>query len=264
MRERFGHHLKIGLWIIVGFFVISCFVGYGSSIYSRAMNPEETTVAKVNGEEIPREQFAAMYENAIESSSRPMSAMQTVFVKSQVLDQLIDQAVRLQAARQERIRISRDEIRTEKERLLKEQIDQIRQYVSQGKPLSDADFEKQVKVRYRMTLAMLKQNIEQRLTDDAVREKLMLDKLEAKIKEQVPMPKEADLEKKYTEVHARHILIDFRSRSEEQARKRAEKVLAKVKAGGDFAKLAKDYSDDPGSKNKGGDLGYFRHGMMAP
>ena len=34
--------------------------------------------------------------------------------------------------------------------------------------------------------------------------------------------------------------------------------------GADFAKLAKEYSSDPGSARKGGDLGWFRKGMMVP
>ncbi|TCS80160.1 peptidylprolyl isomerase [Tepidibacillus fermentans] len=49
-----------------------------------------------------------------------------------------------------------------------------------------------------------------------------------------------------------HILIGNTNRSDEEAKKRADEVLTKLKAGGDFAKLAKEYSDDPGSKDKGG------------
>jgi protein-export membrane protein SecD len=44
----------------------------------------------------------------------------------------------------------------------------------------------------------------------------------------------------------------------------ANKVLAQAKAGGDFAALAKQYSDDPGSKDKGGDLDFFKKGEMVP
>lgn len=65
---------------------------------------------------------------------------------------------------------------------------------------------------------------------------------------------------------ASHILITAgaggSAPDKEQARKLAETVLAKLKAGGDFAALARQYSKDPGSAQKGGDLGFFGRGMM--
>ncbi|MBA4542442.1 MULTISPECIES: peptidylprolyl isomerase [Thermoactinomyces] len=64
---------------------------------------------------------------------------------------------------------------------------------------------------------------------------------------------------KYDWVKAAHILIAVGDgqnqqpkRSDADAKKRAEEVEKKLAAGGDFAKLAKQYSDDPGSKDNGG------------
>lgn len=66
------------------------------------------------------------------------------------------------------------------------------------------------------------------------------------------------------EIKASHILIGTETRSEEEARLLAEKVLAKVKAGEDFASLASEYSDDPSAASNKGDLGYFSKGRMVP
>ncbi len=62
-----------------------------------------------------------------------------------------------------------------------------------------------------------------------------------------------------------HILIAVsEGGDEEAARKKAEEVYAKLRAGGDFATLAKEYSDDPGSASQGGDLGYIEKGVLDP
>jgi len=50
----------------------------------------------------------------------------------------------------------------------------------------------------------------------------------------------------------------------EAARKKAEDVLKQVKTGGDFAKLAGQYSDDPGSAKNGGELGWIGRGRTVP
>lgn len=67
------------------------------------------------------------------------------------------------------------------------------------------------------------------------------------------------------EVHAEHILISTQSRSDADAKKRAEMVLKKVKANpADFEKLAEKYSDDPSVKSNHGDLGFFSRKQMVP
>lgn len=62
------------------------------------------------------------------------------------------------------------------------------------------------------------------------------------------------------QVRVSHILIADTS---EVGRAQAEKTLAELKAGADFAKLAKERSADPGTASIGGDLGFFPRGTMA-
>ncbi len=58
------------------------------------------------------------------------------------------------------------------------------------------------------------------------------------------------------QVTARHILVPTLPL--------AQKIEADLKSGGNFASLAKQYSTDPGTKDKGGELGSFRRGQMVP
>jgi peptidyl-prolyl cis-trans isomerase D len=73
--------------------------------------------------------------------------------------------------------------------------------------------------------------------------------------------------KKEEQRQASHILFRVDKKAPEAeakaAQEKAEKVLSELKANpADFAKLAKQHSQDPGSAGKGGDLGYFGRGMM--
>ncbi len=61
------------------------------------------------------------------------------------------------------------------------------------------------------------------------------------------------------EVQASHILV---LSTDTDAEQKAAQILADLKAGKDFAELAKAKSQDPGSGSKGGDLGFFKRGRM--
>src|SRR4051812_2132156 len=75
------------------------------------------------------------------------------------------------------------------------------------------------------------------------------------------------------QVNVRHILIKtplagsdgkVDQKAVDAARAKAEDVLKQVKAGGNFAELAKKYSDDPGSAKNGGSLGFIGKGRTVP
>jgi peptidyl-prolyl cis-trans isomerase SurA len=65
------------------------------------------------------------------------------------------------------------------------------------------------------------------------------------------------------QTHARHILIKTDEiTSSQQAKQKLEDIRQRILNGDDFAELAKQYSDDPGSGGLGGDLGWFGTGTM--
>jgi peptidyl-prolyl cis-trans isomerase D len=99
---------------------------------------------------------------------------------------------------------------------------------------------------------------------------------EAKVAQRVVAP-EAELRRYYQasldqfrtpdRVHVRHILLKTTGLSKEEEPKvkaKAEELLKKLKAGADFAELAKANSDDPGSGAKGGDVGWIVKGQTVP
>ena len=70
------------------------------------------------------------------------------------------------------------------------------------------------------------------------------------------------------QVKVRHILIkvdpNADAKEDAAAKAKAEDILKQLRNGGNFAELAKKYSDDPGSKDQGGELGFIKHGVTVP
>jgi foldase protein PrsA len=117
--------------------------------------------------------------------------------------------------------------------------------------------------------AFREQLVAQGYTDETfradIRAQLLNDALYEKVTSEVAVT-DADIEAYYKENKAqfdvmesrevRHILVD--------TKQLADEIYAKLEAGGDFAKLAKQYSKDPGSKESGGKLTISRGQTVAP
>lgn len=97
------------------------------------------------------------------------------------------------------------------------------------------------------------------LTEESLKTNIRFTLLQEKALKDVEVTDE-EIEKYYNqasqELNARHILVE----DEETAKE----IKAKLDAGEDFAELAKEFSTDPGSGAKGGDLGWFTVGTMVP
>jgi peptidyl-prolyl cis-trans isomerase D len=94
----------------------------------------------------------------------------------------------------------------------------------------------------------------------------------------VPQPTQQEIQQYYSQHQAeyqvpeqatsRHILISVPNgadaKTDAAAKAKAQDVLKQLQNGGKWDELAKKYSDDPGSKDKGGELGPAKRGMMVP
>jgi peptidyl-prolyl cis-trans isomerase C len=114
---------------------------------------------------------------------------------------------------------------------------------------------------------------EQQLKDNFKRQMTIQKYVQAKILDSVKVTDEAtkafydqnkDKMKQPERLHLRHILIkvekDAPAADKQKAHTKADGLLARVKKGEDFAKLATENSDDPGSKAQGGDLSWVSRG----
>lgn len=148
---------------------------------------------------------------------------------------------------------------------------------------NDSDIEKQASNSIESVKAQYTDNWEETLknagydSEDALKEEYKLSFQRQKaIKDYVKKSiSKEDIKKYYEEetkgdIRAKHILISVKDSSsedgdglsDEDAKNKAKELIKKLDEGEDFDKLAKENSNDTGSAEKGGDLGYFNKGEM--
>jgi peptidyl-prolyl cis-trans isomerase C len=210
-------------------------------------------VARVNGETVTKAEFDRAVEAVESRAGGPVPPEQRDQVMRGVLDQLIGYKVLLQETRARKVVIPDGEVDA--------RINQIR-----GQFPDEAAFTKMLAAR-NLTLDQVKSDARH----DMEISKLIDEEIAAKVAvtpEQVNdfYAKNPDQFKQGDSVRASHILISVPkgadAAAKTQARTKAEDVLKDVKAGQDFAALAKQHSADPGSAANGGDLGFFQQGQM--
>jgi len=227
---------------------------------------EEKYVAKVNSEQISLtdyEKNLAIFKKQIEATvgadiwTQDAGEGRTYndLFREQILEKMIEEEVIIQDAESKGLSVSDEEVETQFANF-KEQVKNLPDYDQYLKDnnISD-DF---IKMQLRKD-ALIKVSKEHFLSENPVEEADALAYYE-----------ENESEFKSEEVEASHILIktvddNFVSLSEEEiaeARTLAEDLLSRARAGEDFSELALTYSEDFASAQNGGDLGYFKRGVM--
>jgi peptidyl-prolyl cis-trans isomerase C len=211
-------------------------------------------IARVNGEDVKKEEFDRIIHTMEARAGQPIPPDRRDEILRGAIDQLVVYTLLSQESRKRGIKIEDAEIDAKMAQL-------------KGQFPTQEAFEKALKERG-MTVESLRKD---------ARVDLSVTKLvEA---ETAALPGPSDLEakdfydknperfKQDESVRASHILIRVDEKADPAAKKKAraeiDSVLKQIKAGGDFAKLAQQHSQD-GSAAQGGDLNYFGKGTMVP
>ena len=210
-------------------------------------------IAKVNGEVISKADFEQAIRSAEQRAGGPVPPDQRDRVYRELLDQLIGYRLLIQESKARKLTVPDADVEARMV-ALKQQF-----------PTEDAF--KQALAQQHVTVEQIRSDARQ----DMVISKLVADAIASKVSvkpEEVQTfykenPKSFQESEK---VHASHILItaakDADVATKAKARAKAESILKDIKAGQDFAALAKQNSQDPGSAANGGDLGFFQQGQM--
>jgi len=226
----------------------------------------DKVIVTVNGDKIMQSEVDAKIEPQLAQMKamgrEPDEAMKDSFRKRTAEFMIIEALVK-------------DALAKNKVKITDEQVKEKIAEIAGQEGMTVEKFEEMVLSRGQITVDELKEQIKLSMGFEKLVEKEM-----AKGGKEIT---EADVKKFYDEniarfttaekVRASHILIgtqeldkldaDAKTKGKTEAKAKANDILKKVKAGGDFAKLAEENSTCP-SKAKGGDLDFFEKGRMVP
>jgi peptidyl-prolyl cis-trans isomerase C len=227
----------------------------------KAADSGSIVIARVNGKSIDRGEFERNWPAFLQSKGVPpdhagQAEGKMGELKEELLGLLIDQEIMFQAAVSGGHEVSGEDVDAELKNMM------VRSGIPSMEALAEALGKNGVTVEHYKNFISRRLTVNNLILKDiaetvVVGEEEIKDFYE-KNKERMAQPEQ---------VRARHILIKLEQGADEAAKaealKRIEEVIAKAKAGEDFAELAKQFSEGP-SGPKGGDLGPFTRGRMVP
>jgi parvulin-like peptidyl-prolyl isomerase/Tfp pilus assembly protein PilF len=253
------------IWLgITLIFVLGMFSGFSwVERQVRGLNLPRT-IARVNGEEIPRQQYEQALIRLTQFGSHRLSPQDWAFFKEQIFRELVDNELLRQEAYRRGLRVTRADINKRIDELVQLQLVSAKQQYER-----DKDFRDFVRRQYG-SFDALASDLRRQLgrQRSAFEQDLLMEKLQRSIEQEVKVT-EKDLLDTYTKFRLRHIFVSTdrflpkgkqptdqeRAEAKRKALERAKELRERVIKGEDFAKLAEKESDDPVTKRKGGDLG---------
>ena len=215
----------------------------------------DKNAALVNGVAISMEQYNKELNiklDRVSQQGQQMSDDQTAKLKDNILDSLIEREILYQQSQKAGIKIT-DQTIDDQLAAIKKRFPSETEYKNALGKMNLSEDEVKLQI---MRGLYIRELIEQQISS-----KVVITDEESK----AYYDKNPQMFKQPAQIKASHILIKVDAKADEaqkaEARKKIEEVQQKLKEGGDFAALAKEYSEGP-SNAKGGDLGYFKRGQM--
>jgi foldase protein PrsA len=203
--------------------------------------PSATAIATVNGVEIPKSAVDTQINQMKKASPASFEGTTGAQVESQYRAQVLSSLIQLQLIKE-----------AAKSLGVSVTTKQIDDYVTQ--------LQAQYGGAAALDTAMKAAGFDMATLRDQISNNLLADAVSSKVTTGAISVTDAQIKTYYdtnksqfatpAQVHAEHILVATADKA------KATKILGEVKAGGDFAALAKANSTDPGSKDSGGDLGW--------
>ncbi|RKY80885.1 parvulin peptidyl-prolyl isomerase [candidate division KSB1 bacterium] len=214
-------------------------------------------IAAIVGDEIILESEVAQYaatlalQMKLDIQNEPQKFNE---LQKNSLQNLIVQKILLTKAREDTIVVEDSQV----EQVLEQQINQWIQQIGS---------ERKVEEYFGSSMNKIKRRVRKEIREHLMVEKLQQEKLqEVKITrqevEQFYQTNRDSLPELKESVEISHILLQVTpgAESKQQAREKIAGILERLRSGEDFAELARQYSEDPGSAAKGGELGFIQRG----
>lgn len=215
---------------------------------------------EINGRVYNSRDFEAQF-NDIAQRMQGQGITQMAMLRGQMVDFYVTQAKLAEAARSAGIKVSGREINDERKRVADQELESLKSQLfgAEADKKTDADLDQALVRQTGKGLNTFRKQFEARQSKEFWETALLARKYEETVRSKVQVTEE-DLKNSYRTLTVDHILVSFEGRPEATARKRAEDILAKAKGGEDFASLAKEFSDDLGTKREGGRVPSFQAG----
>ncbi|MCS7186773.1 MAG: peptidylprolyl isomerase [Armatimonadota bacterium] len=256
------------IWLSITFiFVLGMFSGF--TWVERQIREADLprAIAQVNGEKISRQQYEDVLRRVAQLGQR-LSAQDWSFYKEHVFHELVDAELLRQEAYRRGIRVTRADINKRIDEILQIQLVSARQQYEQNKEFRDF-----VRKQYG-SLDGLASELRHQIRQQSgnLEQEILMEKLRHSVMDEVNVT-EKELQDNYTQFRLRHIFVSAdrflpkdlpkgkspteqdRRQAKEKASQRARELRERLLKGEDFANLASKESDDPVTKNKGGELG---------